>query len=106
MKRLLIIFSAFFLIESFLAIFVGMSFFMLGIFFFHLATTSGVFNPRIAKFIVGNDKFENNRSSLLNRGKTLHFRLYWLFSNLAWLGITFFLFTFHNFRLIDGLRNI
>ena len=104
MKRLLIIFLLFFIVELSLATFVGMSFFMLGIFLAHLANTSSEFSPVIARFIMGDDRFEKNAEKLLNAGRKLHFRIYWLFSNLCWLALTIMAFTLNNFTLLDAFH--
>lgn len=86
-----------------LAIFVNFGMGLVIVALFHLLLSSVVIKPRIGELLLGRPVSQTTMEKLMKVGYSFHYRLYWIWSNLFYLGISIFL-MFHSFKVINLLK--
>ena len=83
-----------------LAIFANIGMGLLIIALLHILLTSIVIKPRVGELVLGISIAQSTKEKSIRIGRSLHYRLYWIVTNLAYCGISIFL-MLHDFKFID-----
>ena len=93
------------IIALILAIFVNIGIGLFIIALLHILLTSIVIKPRIGELVLGISIAQRTQEKLIKLGSSLHYRLYWVVTNLVYCGISVFL-MLHDFRFIDLFKRL
>ncbi|OGO23793.1 MAG: hypothetical protein A2144_09065 [Chloroflexi bacterium RBG_16_50_9] len=105
LKRFVIFFLSFVILWLVTAFYVNFGIAMLIFALWHITFSTIVFRPQIGEWISGRKYDDKVKAQLAQRASSTLFKIWWIVTNIAWIGIAVFIISL-NFRLIDLIRGI